>query len=105
MSQYRVDFESIQWQEPAAGVRARVCEKDGKRLRLAEFSREFVEAEWCTSAHIGYVLEGEVEIDFSGHVVAFGPGDGLHIPAGDKNKHKARALSETVKVFLVEDCA
>jgi hypothetical protein len=105
MSQYRVDFESIQLQEPAAGVRARVCEKDGKRLRLAKFSREFIEADWCTNGHIGYVVEGEFEIDFDGHIEAFGQGDGLYIPAGDKHKHKAKVLSETATLFLVEECA
>jgi hypothetical protein len=105
MDQYRVDFESIEWQEPAVGVRVRICEKDGRRLRLAEFSREFVEADWCTNGHIGCVLEGRFEIDFNGHVEVLGPGDGLHIPAGDKHKHKARVLSETATLFLVEECA
>ena len=105
MSQYRVDFESMQWQNPVVGVRAKACEKDGRRLRLAEFSREFVEADWCANGHMGYVLEGEVEIDFNGNVVTFGPGDGLNIPAGDRHKHKARVLSEIVRIFLVEDCA
>ncbi len=105
MDQYRVGFESMQWQELAVGVRVKICEKDGKRLRLAEFSREFVEADWCTAGHIGYVLEGEFEIDFDGHVEAFGAGDGLYIPAGQEHKHKARVLSETATLFLVEDCA
>lgn len=105
MDQYRIDFESMQWQEPAAGVQVKVCEKDGKRLRLAEFSKEFVEADWCTKGHAGYVLEGKMEIDFDGHVVMFGPGDGLYIPAGEQHKHRAGVLSETVRLFLVEDCA
>jgi quercetin dioxygenase-like cupin family protein len=70
---------------------------------LAEFSREFVEADWCTKGHIGYVLEGQIEIDFDGEAIVFGPGDGLFIPAGEEHKHKGRALGDVVRVVLVED--
>ena len=79
MDQYRVCFESMPWEQPAAGVRFKAYEQDGRRLRLAEFTKEFVEADWCTKGHIGYVLEGEMEIDFHGHVVTFqGRGRPVH---------------------------
>lgn len=44
-----------------------------------------------------------MEINFSGEVVRFGPGDGLFIPAGEENKHMAKVLTETVRLVLVED--
>ena len=68
-----------------------------------EFTREFVELDWCRKAHIGYVLEGELEIDFSGNVVVCSAGEGLFIPPGDANKHKARTLSDVVRLVLVEE--
>ncbi len=102
MEQYRVDFASMAWEQRAAGVRCKAREQDGRRLRLAEFAKEFIEPDWCTKGHIGYVLEGCMELDFHGKVVAFGPGDGLFIPPGAEHGHKARVLTDVVRVILIE---
>jgi quercetin dioxygenase-like cupin family protein len=104
MGQYKVDFESIPWETPASGVKFKAYEQNGRKLRLVEFAKEFVEHDWCTKGHIGYVLEGQMEIDFDGEKVVFGLGDGIFIPAGEEHKHKARVLTDVVRVFLVEDC-
>jgi quercetin dioxygenase-like cupin family protein len=101
--QYRIDFESIAWESPADGVKVKAYEQDGKKLRLVEFSKEFVESEWCTKGHVGLILEGQMEIDFDGEKEVFGPGDGIFIPAGQEHKHKGRVLTDKVKAILVED--
>ena len=103
MEQYKVDFESMEWEAPAEGVRFKAYEQGGRRLRLAEFTKEFVEPDWCTKGHVGYILEGRMEIDFDGKVIVFGPGDGIFIPAGQKHKHKSRVLVDKIKAVLVED--
>ena len=103
MEQYRIDFESMAWESPAEGVRFKAYEQDGRKLRLVEFGKEFVEPDWCRKGHIGYILEGQLEIDFDGKVIAFGPGDGVFIPAGEEHRHKATVLTDTVKVILVEN--
>ncbi len=103
MEQYRIDFESMEREEPADGVKVKAYEQDGKKLRLVEFSKEFVEPDWCTKGHIGYILEGQMEIDFYGEKEIFGPGDGIFIPAGQEHKHKGRVLTDIVKAFLVEE--
>jgi quercetin dioxygenase-like cupin family protein len=105
MEQCKVDFESIQWETPTVGIKCKAYEQEGRKLRLVEFSKEFVEPVWCTKGHIGYILEGQMEIDFDGNVIVFGPGDGLFIPAGQEHKHKGRVLTDKVKVILVEDGA
>jgi hypothetical protein len=56
---------------------------------LVEFSHGFVETDWCIKRHIGDVLEGWCSIDFNGTVLQFTEGDGLYIPKGKENKHKA----------------
>ncbi len=91
------------WEQPSGGIRHKAYERDGRRLRLAEFTRGFVEPHWCAKGHIGYVLEGEMEVDFRGKKVTFRTGDGLFIPPGDEHGHKARVLTDTVRVVLVED--
>jgi len=103
MEQYRIDFESMPWERAAAGVKFKAYERNGRKLRLVEFTREFFEPDWCTKGHIGYILEGQMEIDFDGKVIVFSPGDGLFIPLGEKHKHKGRVLTDVVKIILVED--
>jgi len=103
MEQYKVDFKSKSWETPAEGVRFKAYQQGEKKLRLAEFTKEFVEPDWCTKGHIGYVLEGQMEIDFDRKVIQFGPGDGVFIPAGEEHKHKAKVLTDVAKIILVED--
>jgi quercetin dioxygenase-like cupin family protein len=103
MEKYRIDFESIEWESPADGVRFKAHEQDGKKLRLVEFSKEFVEPDWCTNGHIGYILEGQMEIDFDGNKEVLGPGDGVFIPAGPRHKHKGRVLTDKVTAILIEE--
>lgn len=103
MEQYRVDFESMPWEQKGPGVRCKTHEQNGRRVRLAEFTKDFVEQDWCTKGHMGYVLEGEMEVDFHGRMVSFRPGDGLFISPGREHGHKARVLTESVTVILVEN--
>lgn len=103
MGQYRIDFNDMPWEQPAVGVRSKVHEQNGRKLRLAEFTSEFVERHWCAKGHIGYVLRGQMEINFDGRVITLGEGDGLFIPPGKPHKHKARVLTDRVSVILVED--
>ncbi len=103
MEHYRIDFESMPWVSPAVGVRFKAFERNTRKLRLVEFPKEFVEPDWCIKGHIGYILEGRMEIDFDGEKEVFGPGDGVFIPPGRQHKHKGRVLTDKVKAILVED--
>jgi quercetin dioxygenase-like cupin family protein len=103
MGQYRIDFESMAWESPTDGVRFKAYEQGYRKLRLVEFSKEFVESDWCIKGHIGYILEGQMEIDFDGAKEVFGPGDGVFIPAGQEHKHKGRVLTDKVKAILAEE--
>ena len=68
-----------------------------------EFTKEFVEADWCTRGHAGYVLEGVIAVDFHGEDVVFLAGDGLFIPPGNEHGHKARAITDSVTLVLVDE--
>ena len=100
---YKVDFDPIEWQSPLPGVRFKAFVEGNRRMRLVEYTSDFVEPDGCTKGHIGYVIEGRFEIDFDGQIVQYSPGDGIFIPPGEEHKHKARILSDTAQVFLVED--
>ena len=102
---HKIDFNSIPWQTLAHGVRQKVHRQNGKQVRLVEFTDEFMETDWCTKGHIVYILEGQLEVNFNGNTVMFSKGDGLFIPAGEKDRHKGRALTKVVKMLFVEDVA
>jgi hypothetical protein len=102
MDSYRIDFGAMDWQSPAAGVRQKAVARDGRRLRLVEFSRNFVEPEPCLKGHIGYVLEGRMELAVAGRTISLGPGDGIFIPAGPEHGHKVTVLTDVARVVLVE---
>ena len=103
MQQYVVDFGSTPWASPAPGMRFKAAELGHRKLRLLELSREFVEEDWCSKGHVGYVLEGEIEIDFDGTTLRARAGDGILIPPGAQSKHKATVVSPTARLILVED--
>lgn len=102
-SQDRLAFSQLDWSVVAPGARHKVVECDDKRMRLLELSREFVEEQWCHKDHIGIILSGILQLDFADRSERFNAGDGLFLRAGAAMKHKARAMSERVVLFLVED--
>ncbi|HEX8733981.1 MAG TPA: cupin domain-containing protein [Pyrinomonadaceae bacterium] len=97
----KIDFAALEWETSASGLRSKTLERDGKRVRLLEHSRAVREEDWCEKPHVGYVVEGELEINFSGKTEAFRAGEGIFIAAGEK--HKARSLTEKTLLFLVEE--
>ena len=74
-----------------------------KQLRLVEFTDEFIEPDWCEKSHVGFVIQGELEIDFHGSIVRYPEGSGIFIQSGSADRHKARSVTPTVLLFLVED--
>ena len=103
MDEYLIDFKNIAWESPAPGLRYKAYIKDNQRIRLVEFSEGFLEENWCTNGHLGYVLEGSISIDFNGGVRAFSAGDGIFIPKGEQNKHKGKIIKgEKALLILFE---
>jgi ethanolamine utilization protein EutQ (cupin superfamily) len=87
MSQYRIDLSEVTWSDSAPGLKTVTVATGLGTLRLAVFAAGFKDADWCSSGHLGYCLEGEAEVAFeSGETVVFRPGDVVSIPAGTKHK-------------------
>ena len=82
-------------------MRAKVKIFQDKQLRLVEFGANFVEPDWCTRGHAGYVLEGEIQIEFDDTISTFRAGEGLNIQAGTRHRHY-KTLATSV-LFLVEE--
>lgn len=104
MEAYLINFESLSWESPAPGIRYKAHFQNNRKIRLVEFSEDLDEKDWCTKGHVGYVLEGRFSTDFSGNLVEFKAGDGIFIPPGEDNKHKAKVgKGEKVLLLLVEE--
>ena len=102
MLQYNVNFDNLNWEELMEGVRHKVYKHDNKQLRLIEYTKE-MPLHWCEKGHYGYILDGTFEIEYQDTKVIYQPGDGVFIPDGEKHKHRARVVSDLVKVLFVED--
>lgn len=89
MIDYKIEFQNIKWEKPKNGVEQKVYSDGIQRIRLLRFLDDFIEEEWCINGHIGYVLDGEMTIDFNGIIKSYKKGDGLWINAGEASKHKA----------------
>ena len=100
---FAVNFDELQWESPLPGARYKSFTRDGKILRMVEFTHEFVEPHWCEKGHIGFVLSGKLEIDFKGKVVRYPEGTAILIPAGAAHAHKGRSVTPVVRLFLVEE--
>ena len=102
MNQHRIDFQTLPWQEPIPGLRFKAAVCGNRQLRLAEFTRQ-MEPHWCEKGHIGYVLEGRMEVQLDDETVVLSQGDGIFSLPGREHRHKARILSDVVRVVFVED--
>jgi uncharacterized cupin superfamily protein len=101
LTAYRVDFAGLQWSSPMEGVRHKCVDQGDRRLRLVEYSRA-MPPHWCSRGHHGYVLEGEIEIEYETASVTYRPGDGIMIPDGPAHSHRARAVTDHVLVVFIE---
>ena len=102
MDQYRIEFDTMRWESPITGMRQKVFKSGSKRIRLVEYTRE-MEPHWCSKGHLGQVLDGRFELEFDDGMRTYKPGDGVFIPDGEHHRHKARVLSDVVRVMFVEN--
>ena len=102
MQDYWIDFKSLPWEPVMDGVRQKVVAHSGKKVRLVEYSRA-MPPHWCAKGHYGYILKGRFEIEFADRTHIFEEGVGVFIPDGEEHRHRARALSDIVRVIFVED--
>jgi hypothetical protein len=97
-----IDFDALPWQTPLPGVRFKTVVHGGQKLRLMEFASGFAEQHWCGKAHVGWVIEGEFELRFTGGARTYRAGQGVFLEAGHADKHKVRVTGAKALLILVE---
>jgi quercetin dioxygenase-like cupin family protein len=99
--QYKADFNKLDWESPLKGVRHKFTDQNGIRMRLVEYSRE-LPPHWCEKGHYGYLIEGQMEIEYEHAKALYNPGDGIFIPDGPEHRHRGKVLTEKALVFFIE---
>jgi hypothetical protein len=104
MNDYQIKFKEMTWGSPSVGVKQKIHKSGTKILRLLQFDDNFTEQEWCIKGHIGFVLRGEMKIDFDGTIKSYQKGDGLWIEPGLLYKHKVViGNGKQVELILFEE--
>jgi hypothetical protein len=99
---YLVNFDALQWESPAPGIRHKLHRVDSRVLRLVEYSREMV-PHWCIRGHIGHMVDGSLEIEFKIGSYRFQAGDAVFIPPGPEHAHRAVAVTSVATALFVEE--
>lgn len=103
MNTNQIKFNNIEWERPSNGVEQKQFLNGNQRIRLLRFYDDFVEENWCVKGHIGYVIDGEMTIDFNGKLVQYSKGDGLWIESDEGSKHKVLiSKGKFVELILFE---
>lgn len=84
------------------GMRQKIHNLGSRQLRLVEYSKK-LPPHLCERGHIGYVLQGQMEVQFEHEIQHYSPGDGIVIPGGQEHKHMARVLTDTVTLIFFEE--
>jgi hypothetical protein len=99
--QYKVDFDKFEWESPIEGVRHKYINRNDSRMGPVEYARE-MPLRWCENGHYGYLIEGQMEIEYENSKIVYGPADGIIIPDGPAHRYRGRVLSEKVLVSFLE---
>ena len=104
MENHKIIFDQIKWDSPIKGMKQKVYDNGNSILRLIHFNAQFIELDWCQKAHIGYILEGEMTIQFKNHLEHYTKGDILDIPKGEAHQHKViLEKGKTVDLIVFEN--
>jgi hypothetical protein len=55
---YKIMFNDLPWFEAGDGMRYKRIQQGDTQVRLVEWDKAMVHANWCVKGHIGYVTEG-----------------------------------------------
>lgn len=99
---YLVKFDALPWRSPIPGVREKRINAGERSLRLVEYSRS-MDPHWCVKGHIGHIIDGILEIEFTNQKITAEAGDALFIPAGAEHAHRAIVRTAIATALFVED--
>ncbi len=103
MAGQQIDFASLAWDGWNSETLARVkqAEAEGYEARLFEMGPGFVEPQWCTRGHIGFVVSGQYITELDGGLLHMRAGQGFVLPPGTRHRSRNTGAMPAI-VFLVD---
>lgn len=103
MASQQIDFATLAWDGWNSETLARVkaAESDGYEVRLFELGPGFVEPQWCTRGHVGYVVSGQYITDLDSETLQMRAGQGFVLPPGVRHRSRNTGAMPAI-VFLVD---
>ena len=71
MNKKKIDFSSIEWDSSNPEIKTKIFQQDENQIRILEISKELYHPDWCKTGHIGFVMEGELEIEFDDETINY----------------------------------
>jgi hypothetical protein len=99
---YPIQFRQLPWETVSEHARQKRIAVQDRIVRLLKLDDGFRDLDWCRKSHVGYVIDGELRIDFVDRSETLASGDGLALAGGEEGKHKAAVVRGPVTLFLVE---
>jgi quercetin dioxygenase-like cupin family protein len=95
---------STPWADDVPGIKARETHVDGRRWAIVEYDARARREEWCLDGHAGFVLEGEVEYEFSDGdpPMVVSEGDAFTLATGRGHRGRNTGAS-SARLFLIDD--
>ncbi len=110
MQMHDIPFGTTDWSTvPASEHRGetgvanwRTREFGGIRVRMVEYSADYLADHWCSKGHILLVLDGELETELAdGRRVMLRPGQSYQVADGAE-PHRSRTGAGGAKLFIVD---
>ena len=104
-----IDFTSIDWDNVAktehvgeTGIAYwQTLQFNGIRIRIVEYSKNYLADHWCTKGHIVHCLEGEIESELqNGDVFRLSKGM-TYIVSDELSSHRSFS-SNSVKLLIID---
>lgn len=101
-----IALQSTPWADDVPGIRAQETHAQGRRWAIVEYAEHARREEWCLDGHAGFVLEGQVEYEFSDDEgpMLVSEGDAFTLATG--RGHRGRNPRDSIaRLFLIDDPA
>ena len=75
---------------------------EDKRFQIVEYEKDASHPDWCTTGHIGFVIEGEIMYELEKGELRVQKGKGFFLPPGTRHRGH-NVFPGVTRFFLVDE--
>jgi quercetin dioxygenase-like cupin family protein len=101
-----IALQSLPSADDVPGITAQETHAQGRRWAIVEYGPHARREEWCLDGHAGFVLEGQVEYEFTDDEPAMLVSAGHAFTLATGRGHRGHNPGESIaRLFLIDDPA